>query len=80
MSELAQLYGTRSCQFTSEMREQLIWEGRQFVEYDVEADPAAMERLLALTGGNRLVPVLVEGDRVAQVGWLGRGCIAGVRR
>ncbi len=44
------------------------------MEYDVEADPAARERLLQLTGGVRTVPVLVEDGRVVEVGWQGRGC------
>jgi hypothetical protein len=30
--------------------------------------------LFALTGGARLIPVLVENDRVLQSGWRGRGC------
>jgi glutaredoxin 3 len=49
-------------------------EGRPFVEYDVEADPEALSRMVALTGGQRIVPVLVEDGRVVQIGWHGRGC------
>lgn len=74
MSDILELYGTPMCPFTSEMREQLEWEGRPFVEYDVEADPAAHARLIALTGG-RMVPVLAESGRVLEVGWRGRGCM-----
>ena len=58
------------------MREWLEWKGREFVEYDVEADRTAHERLLALAGGQRTVPVLVEDGKVVQTGWQGHGCIA----
>ena len=70
-----ELFGSASCQFTGELREWLEWNGRQFVEYDVELDPAAMAKMCALTGGQRMVPVLVEDGRVVQIGWQGRGCI-----
>jgi glutaredoxin 3 len=59
------------------MREWLEWRRRDFVEYDVENDGDALKRLVELTGGQRLVPVLVEDGRVMQVGWQGRGCVVG---
>jgi hypothetical protein len=31
---------------------------------DVKRDPAAMKRFLALSGGDRRVPLIVEGERV----------------
>jgi len=70
-----ELYGSSSCPYTRELREHLQWEQRDFVEYDVEADDAALRRMIALTGGQRTVPVLVEEGRVAQIGWHGRGCV-----
>ena len=45
-----------------------------FVEYDVERDRDAYERMLELTGGNRTVPVIVESGKPVQVGWMGQGC------
>jgi len=45
------------------------------VEYDVEADPKALRRMLALTNGDHTVPVLVEDNAVVGVGWRGRGCV-----
>ena len=74
MSDL-ELYGTTSCPHTREMREWLEWTGREFVEYDVEADAAARERFRALGDGTRMVPVLVEAGEIVQVGWQGRGCM-----
>ncbi len=73
-----ELYGTASCQYTSEMREWLEWKNREFEEYDVEQDAEALARMVAATGGQRTVPVLIEDGKVVQVGWQGRGCIAGV--
>ena len=69
-----ELFGTRGCPYTGDMREWLEVRGIDFREYDVDADPQARERLRALTGGQRTVPVLVEDGRVLQVGWQGRGC------
>ena len=60
------------------MRDWLEWRGCEFVEYDVEADRAALARMQSLAGGQRTVPVLVEDGRVVQVGWQGRGCIVGI--
>jgi glutaredoxin 3 len=59
------------------MREWLEMRGTEFVEYDVEADRDARERMRAVAGGQRTVPVLVEDGAVIQVGWQGRGCAVG---
>ena len=69
-----ELYGGRSCPFTSEWRDHLVWNGISFTEYDVDVDLEARERLIALTG-QRMVPVVVEDGRVSDVGWRGRGCL-----
>ena len=70
-----ELFGTSSCPYTREMREWLEFRGREFLEYDVEADPPARKRLQALLGSQRIVPVLVEDEKVVQIGWQGRGCV-----
>lgn len=72
-----ELFGTKSCPYTAELRADLEWRGVGFVEYDVESDPEALERMLKLTHGQRTVPVLAEDGRVKQVGWQGRGCTVG---
>jgi glutaredoxin len=69
-----ELFGTTSCPYTQEMREWLEWRGRDFVEYDVERDSTARDRMRALAGSTHTVPVLVEEGKVVQVGWQGRGC------
>ena len=74
---MLELYGTASCPYTAELRDELAYEGETFTEYDVEGDGVALERMLQLTNGNRTVPVLVENGRVKQVGVNGRGCFVG---
>ncbi len=69
-----ELFGTASCPYTQEMREWLEWKRHDFIEYDVEADNAARDRMLKLANGQRTVPVLVEEGKVIQIGWQGRGC------
>jgi len=59
------------------MRDWLELRNLDFVEYDVENDPAALERMKAVAGGQRSVPVLVEEGRIVQIGWQGRSCIVG---
>jgi len=70
-----ELYGTASCPYTREIREWLEWRGCDFVEYDVELDSEALQRMCAATEGQRTVPVLLEDGKVAQIGWQGRGCV-----
>lgn len=72
-----ELYGTASCPFTQEMREWLEWNRRDFDEFDVENDAAAFARMCAATGGQRMVPVLLEDGKAVQIGWQGRGCVVG---
>lgn len=72
-----ELYGTARCPHTGELREWLEWKRSEFVEYDVEADPAARERMREIARGQRTLPILVEDGKVIQVGWQGHGCIVG---
>ncbi len=69
-----ELFGTRACPYTAELREELEWQGQAFVEYDVDADAGARARLGALIAGAAAVPCLVEDGRVRQVGYHGRSC------
>jgi hypothetical protein len=45
-------------------REELVVRGVAFTEVDVAAHPEAIPELLRLTGGRRIVPVIVEGARI----------------
>ncbi len=70
-----ELFGSARCEHTQSMREWLEWRGVDFVEYDVDIDPAARARMTTLVPGQRLVPILIEDGTVSQIGWQGRGCI-----
>lgn len=72
-----ELYGTASCPYTQELREWLEWTRREFLEYDIEADPEARKRMHGIDSSVRTVPVLVEDGKVIQVGWRGHGCVVG---
>lgn len=74
---MLELYGTAACPYTAQLREDLQWRDQVFVEYDVEQDPQALQRMLDLSGGDRTVPLLAENGRIMQVGYEGRGCYAG---
>ena len=73
-----ELFGTARCPHTQEMREWLEWKRSDFIEYDVEADTAARQRMRELAVGQRAVPVLVEDGKVIQIGWQGRSCFVDV--
>ena len=70
-----ELYGSSRCPYTQELRDWLEWTKRDFLEYDVEADPEARARMHSLAADVRTVPVLIENGKVIQVGWQGRGCV-----
>jgi len=74
MSRPVELYTTTGCPHCASAREDLEWRGIEFVEYDVERDAKAYERMLQLTDGSRTVPVIVEAGKPVQIGWMGRGC------
>ena len=80
MATKLELFGAAGCPYTQEMRESLEWRRADFVEYDVEADAAACERMRHLTGGLCTVPVLIDDGKVVQIGWQGRGCVVGGER
>lgn len=74
MGKPIELYTTSGCPYSEAAREDLEWRGVDFVEYDVEKDERARERMLRLTEGNRTVPVIFEEGSPVQIGWMGRGC------
>jgi len=69
-----ELFATATCPYCSEVRDQLELDGIDFVEHDVERDREARERLTRLLGAAAMVPVVVDGGRVTQIGVSGRGC------
>jgi len=73
---MLELFGSSGCPYTAEMREWLEFSRRDFIEFDVDTDAAALTRMREATG-QRTVPVLLEDGEVVQIGWQGRGCVVG---
>ncbi|HEY3675800.1 MAG TPA: glutaredoxin [Candidatus Tumulicola sp.] len=73
---MLELYGSSSCPYTTEVREQLEWDKREYVEYDVDGDADARARLHRLTPV-AAVPTLVENGAVVAIGSQGRSCAIG---
>ena len=69
-----ELFTSKACQYCEQVRDQLEFDGVDFVEYDVDDDREARKRLGELIGTNVMVPAVVEDGRVTQVGVAGRGC------
>jgi glutaredoxin len=59
------LYTRPGCRFCDAKRAELAARGVAVREIDVVARPQAVTELLKLTGGRRIVPVVVEGGAVA---------------
>ena len=59
------LYTKTGCAFCDAKRAELEARGVTIREIDVDARPQAVVELLKLTGGRRIVPVVVEGGRIA---------------
>jgi glutaredoxin len=59
------LYTKAGCEFCDAKRRELAARGASVREIDVVARPQATAELLKLTGGRRIVPVVVEGGTVA---------------
>jgi glutaredoxin 3 len=74
LAKPVELYTTAGCPYSAAAREDLEWRRVDFVEYDVERNRDAYERMLELSGGKRTVPVIVEENKPIQVGWMGQGC------
>ena len=61
---LVLLYGLAGCPYSAAAREVLVRRGVRMREIDVGASPRVVTELLKLTGGRRIVPVVVEGTDV----------------
>ncbi len=67
MTEKILIYGTETCPFCIQARE--AYKDRA-VFINVDDDPDKLEEMLALSGGKRQVPVIVEGEKVT-IGFAG---------
>jgi mycoredoxin len=56
------MYTTTWCGYCSRLKSQMKREGIEFVEVDIELDPAAAGIVEQVNGGNQTVPTLVFPD------------------
>ena len=66
------IYTHPDCSYSTAQKEDFIEQGTEFHEIDVSLHPEAVPDLEKLTGGERITPVVVEGDTVT-VGYHGVG-------
>ena len=66
------IYTHPDCNYSDAQRADFLKEGVNFVEIDVSRQPEMIAELERLTGGERITPVVVEGDKVT-VGYHGVG-------
>jgi glutaredoxin 3 len=59
------LYSRTGCPYCDAKRAELAARGLTVREIDVGARPQAVAELMKLTGGRRIVPVVVEDGRIA---------------
>jgi len=65
MPATAEVFGKAGCPYTRRALEDLAARGVSVTYHDVTQDPAALRRLLELSGGERRVPLILERGRVA---------------
>lgn len=65
MASNVTIYGKDSCPYTTAARDDYAGRGVAVEYVDVKRDPAAMRRFLELSGGDRRVPLIVEGGRIS---------------
>lgn len=66
------LYTRPDCSYSDALRDELDADGVEYVEYDLTVHPEKADEVLRLTGGERITPVMVEGE-VVVVGYRGVG-------
>ena len=66
------IYTHPSCSYSAAARQELDSNNTAYEEIDVTVHPEAVADLVRLTGGERITPVIVDGDQVT-VGLHGDG-------
>ncbi len=72
MADTAILYTHPDCTYSGALKDELDGAGTEYREVNLALQPEEWETLVALTNGERITPVLVEGDKV-EVGFHGVG-------
>jgi glutaredoxin len=72
MTKPVQVYIKATCPYSQALIRQLEQDGTPHVVYDVKQDPARLEEMLALNGGQRAVPTIVWPENGVEVGFHGQ--------
>ncbi len=64
MADTTVIYTHPDCTYSAAARDELDQTGISYREIDLSLNPEAWEELERLTGGERITPVIVEGDQV----------------
>jgi glutaredoxin len=64
-AEPVEIYGKDDCPYTRAARADYQGRGVPVTYFDVTRDPAAMARLLELSGGERTVPLILDRGRIS---------------
>ena len=62
MAATLTMYTTPWCGYCVRLKRQLVQEGIEFDEVDIEQHPDAAEKIMLVNGGNRTVPTVVFED------------------
>ncbi len=63
MSEVI-IYTKEGCPYCAAAKKHYTEQGTAFNEIDINAEEGAKDKLLEITKGERIVPVIIEGDDV----------------
>ena len=67
------VYSTLGCGYTDMLKERLDRDGVKYEEVNLSLHPDRWPEVLPHTGGERISPVMIDGDEVT-IGFNGIGC------
>ncbi len=72
-SKTVVVYSTVGCGYTDMLKDQLDRDGIEYEEVSLSLHPDRWDEVLPHTGGERISPVMIDGDEVT-IGFNGIGC------
>ncbi len=67
------IYTKPGCPYCAKARDHYTAAGIAFEDRNAQDNPRFRKEMMALTGGDRTVPVIAEAGNLKQIGWEGRG-------
>ncbi len=72
MADTVVIYTHPKCTYSEAAKDELKHLGVEYMEIDLDKNPEKWEELESFTGGERITPVILEGDQVT-IGFHGVG-------